>query len=83
MIGWFALSCGTLLKLDTIGMIQVKLGKIWPTGFRWEDFWKSLQLTADEHRHQVIAKVRMTLWVRWTNNKELQGKLKVKTLKNN
>jgi hypothetical protein len=42
-------------------MIQAKFGLNWPSGFRGEDFSKSLQM--DDGR-QVMAIAHMTLWVR-------------------
>ena len=45
-------------------MIQAKFGLNWPSGFRGEDFWKSLQTDAGR---QVMAIAHMTLWVRWAN----------------
>ena len=35
-------------------MIQAKFGLYWPSGFRGEDFWKSLQ-TNDERQVMAIA----------------------------
>jgi hypothetical protein len=43
-------------------MIQAKFGLNWPSGFRGEDFLKSLQ--TDDGR-PVMAIAHMTLWVRW------------------
>ena len=43
-------------------MIQANFGLNWPSGFRGEDFWKSLQ--TDDGR-QAMAIPHMTLWVRW------------------
>jgi hypothetical protein len=42
-------------------MIQAKFGLNWPSGFRGEDFFKSLQM--DDGR-QVMAIAHLTLWVR-------------------
>ena len=56
-------------------MIQAKFGLNWPSGFRGEAFWKSLQ-TDDGRRTpddgpQVMAIAHMTLWVRWAKNQSL------------
>jgi hypothetical protein len=52
-------------------MIQAKFGLNWPSGFRGEDFWKSLQT---DDRRQVMAIAHMTLWVRWANKNGAMGK---------
>jgi hypothetical protein len=66
-VGWCTASPDTILKLDTLVMIQTKFCYHWSCTFRGEDFWKSLRRTTDDGR-QVIAKAHMTLWVRWTKN---------------
>jgi hypothetical protein len=43
-------------------MIQAKFGLNWPSGFRGEDFLKSLQ-TDDDDERQVMAIAHLTLWV--------------------
>ena len=43
-------------------MIQAKIGLNWPSGFRGEDFLKSLQ--TDDGR-QVMAIAHMTLNTKW------------------
>ena len=49
--------------------IPTKFGSNWPSGFG-EEAWnlKSFQTTDD--RHQVMAKVHLDLWSRWTKNNE-------------
>jgi hypothetical protein len=60
----------TILKLDTLVMIQTKFGFHWSCTFRGEDFWKSLRHTTDgRRRRQVMAIAHLTLWVRWANKK--------------
>ena len=49
-------------------MIQAKFGLNWPSGFRGEDFSKSLQM--DDGR-QVMAIAHMTLWVRWAKKESI------------
>jgi hypothetical protein len=63
--GWSAGSSDITFKGNPIRMIQAKFGLNWPSGFRGEDFWKSLQTDAGR---QVMAIPHMTLWVRWAKN---------------
>jgi hypothetical protein len=42
-VGWSAGTSETILKLDTLRMIVAKFGSYWFSGFREEDFLKSLQ----------------------------------------
>jgi hypothetical protein len=44
-VGWCTASPDTILKLDTLVMIQAKFGFNWSSSFRGEDFWKSLRRT--------------------------------------
>ena len=44
-VGWCTTSPDTILKLDTLVMIQTKFGFHWSCTFRGEDFWKSLRRT--------------------------------------
>ena len=46
-VGWCTASPDTILKLDTLVMIQTKFGFHWSSTFRGEDFWKGLQRTTD------------------------------------
>jgi hypothetical protein len=46
-VGWCTASPDTILKLDTLVMIQAKFGFNWSSSFRGEDFWKSLWRTTD------------------------------------
>ena len=46
-VGWCTSSPDTILKLDTLVMIQTKFGFNWSSSFRGEDFWKSLWHTTD------------------------------------
>ena len=71
-VGWCTASPDTILKLDTLVMIQTKFGFHWSSTFRGEDFWKSLRRTTDDGRttddddgRQVMRIAHMTLWVRW------------------
>jgi hypothetical protein len=64
-VGWCTASPDTILKLDTLVMIQTKFGFHWSCTFRGEDFWKSLRRTDDDDRRQVMAIAHLTLWVRW------------------
>ena len=41
--GWSAGSSDIILKGNPLRMIQAKFGLNWPSGFRGEDFLKSLQ----------------------------------------
>ena len=63
-VGWCTASPDTILKLDTLVMIQTKFGFHWSSTFRGEDFWKSLRRMTDDGR-QVMRIAHMTLWVRW------------------
>ena len=68
-VGWCTASRDTILKLDTLVMIQTKFGFHWSSTFRWEIFWKSLRRTTDDDDgHQVMAIAHLTLWVRWAKN---------------
>ena len=68
-VGWCTASPDTILKLDTLVMIQTKFGFHWSSTFRGEDFWKSLRHTTDnDNGRQVMAIAHMTLWVRWAKN---------------
>jgi hypothetical protein len=44
-VGWCTPSPDTILKLDTLVMIQTKVGFHWSCTFRGEDFLKSLRRT--------------------------------------
>ena len=69
-VGWCTASPDTILKLDTLVMIQTKFGFDWSSTFRGEDFWKSLRrMTNDDDGRQVMGIAHMTLWVRWANKK--------------
>ena len=69
-VGWCTASPDTILKLDTLVMIQTKFGFDWSSTFRGEDFWKSLRRTTnDDDGRQVMGIAHMTLWVRWANKK--------------
>ena len=65
-IGWCTASPDTILRLDTLVMIQTKFGFHWSSTFRGEDFLKSLRRTMDDDNgRQVMAIAHLTLWVRW------------------
>ena len=65
-VGWCTASPDTILKLDTLVMIQTKFGFHWSSTFRVEDFWKSLRRTTDDaDGRQVMRIAHVTLWVRW------------------
>ncbi len=65
-VGWCTTSPDTILKLETLVMIQTKFGFHWASTFRGEDFWKSLRRTTDDDDgRQVMAITHMTLWVNW------------------
>ena len=65
-VGWCTASPDTILKLDTLVMIQTQFGFHWSSTFRGEDFWKSLRRTTyDDDGRQVMRISHMTLWVRW------------------
>ena len=51
-VGWCTASPDTILKLDTLVMIQTKFGFHWSSTFRGEDFWKSLRRTTDDGRRR-------------------------------
>ena len=72
-VGWCTASPDTILKLDTLLMIQTEFGFHWSSTFRGEDFWKSLRRTTDDGR-QVMAIAHMTLWVRWAKKLLVQTK---------
>jgi hypothetical protein len=46
-VDWCTASPDTILKLDTLVMIQTNFGFHWSSTFRGEDFWKSLRRTTD------------------------------------
>ena len=46
--GWSAGSSDITFKGKPLRMIQAKLGLNWPSGFRGEDFFKSLQMDTGE-----------------------------------
>ena len=63
-VGWCTASPDTILKLDTLVMIQTKFGFHWhwSSTFRGEDFWKSLRRTTDDDDgRQVMGIAHMTL----------------------
>ena len=69
-VGWCTASPDTILKIDTLVMIQTKFGFHWSSTFRGEDFWKSLRRTTDDTTddddgRQVMGIAHLTLWVRW------------------
>ena len=45
--GWSEGSSDITFKWNPLRMIQAKFGLNWPSGFRGEDFWKSLQTDAN------------------------------------
>jgi hypothetical protein len=51
-VGWCTPSPHTILKLDTLVMIQTKFGFHWSSTFRGKDFWKSLRRTTDDRRRR-------------------------------
>ena len=72
-VGWCTASSDTILKLNTLVMIQTKFGFHWSCTFRGEDFWKSLRRTTDDDDgRQVMAIAHLTLWVRWAKNRILE-----------
>ena len=73
-VGWCTASPDTILKLETLAMIQTKFGFHWSNTFRGEDFWKSLRLTTDDYDgRQVMAIAQMSLWVRWAKKGALDS----------
>jgi hypothetical protein len=77
-VGWCTASPDTILKLDTLVMIQTKFGFHWSSTFRGEDFWKSLRRTTDDDDgRQVMAIAHMTLWVRWAKKGALNSQPQV------
>ena len=81
-VGWCTVSPDTILKLDTIVMIQNKFGFHWSSTFRGEDFWKSLRRTMDDDNgRQVMTIAHMTLRVRWAKN--VMARTRKYYLKNN
>ena len=67
-VGLCTASPDTILKLDTLVMIQTKFDFHWSSTFRGEDFGKSLRRTTDnDDGCQVMAIAHMTLWVKWAN----------------
>jgi hypothetical protein len=56
-IGWCTASLDTILKLDTLVMIQTKFGFNWSSSFRGEDFWKSLRRKSFSRRLQGLFRV--------------------------
>ena len=71
-VGWCTASPDTILKLDTLVMIQTKFGFHWSSTFRGEDFWKRLRRTTDDDvGRQVMAIAHLTLWVRWAKKKDI------------
>ena len=68
-VGWCTASPDTILELDTLVMIQTKIGFHWSSTFRGEDFWKFLRRTTDDDDgRQVMAIAHLNLWVRWAKN---------------
>ena len=65
-VGWCTASPNTILKLDTLVMIQTKFGFHWSCTFRGEDFWKSLRRTTDYGRRRTPSDGNS--WVRWAKN---------------
>jgi hypothetical protein len=58
---WCTASPDTILKLDTLVMIQIKFGFNWSGSFSVEDFLKSLQRTTDDDGCQkMISTARST-----------------------
>ena len=47
-VGWCTASPDTILKLDTLVMIQTQFGFNWSSSFRGEDFWTSLRRTTSD-----------------------------------
>ena len=61
-VGWCTASPDTILKLDTLVMIQTKFGFNWSGSFRGEDFWKSLRRTTERDGRQVMEKAHMAFF---------------------
>ena len=59
-VRWSAGTSETIFKLDTLRLIVVKFGSNWFSGFREEDFLKSLQ--TDHDRRQVMAIAHLAFW---------------------
>jgi hypothetical protein len=77
-VDWCTASPDTILKLDTLLMIQTKFGFNWSSSFR-EDLWKSLQRTTDDDdRCQVMAIAHLAFWARWAKKGHNSGKVNVK-----
>ena len=83
-VGWCTSSPDTILKLDTLVMIQTKFGFHCSSTFRGEDFWKSLRRTTDDgwttnddNGRQVMAIAHMTLWVMWAKKGALDSQPQV------
>ena len=53
-LGWMAWLSNITFKGNPLRMIQAKFGLNWPSDFRGEDFWKSLQ-TDDGRQVMAIA----------------------------
>ena len=64
-VDWCTVSPDTKLKLDTVVMIQTKIGSNWSSSFRGEDLWKRLRRTTDDDDdgRQVMAIAHLALWV--------------------
>jgi hypothetical protein len=53
--GWSEGSSDIYFKGNPLRMIQAKFGLNWPSGFRGEDFWKSLQTKNPEKSFRVYC----------------------------
>ena len=88
-VGCCTESPDTILKLDTLVMIQTKCDSNWSCTCRGEDLWKSLRRTTDHRRRttddedddddddgrQVMAIAHLALWARWVNKKIMEPPL--------
>jgi hypothetical protein len=63
-VGWCTASPDTILKLDTLVMIQTKFGLNWSGSFRGEDFLKSFTTYDADDGRQVMAIAHLALWAR-------------------
>ena len=61
---WCTASSDTILKLDTLVMVQTKFGFNWSSSFRGEYFWKSLRRTTDDDDGRQVMAIAHARWAK-------------------
>jgi hypothetical protein len=75
-VGWCTASPDTILKLDTLVMIQTKFDSNWSSSFRGEDLWKSLRRTTttdSSHELKILYHILIPILCKDLNWQEMHS----------